>query len=187
MNSPDTKTPFVAIACGGTGGHLFPGLAVAEELKKRGCEIALLISPKDVDQQAVKSARGMEIFTLPAVGLQNRNYFSFAPAFGNRSAPRRKFSKTVRRRPFWRWADLPARRRFSPRENFGAKTFLHESNTIPGRANRFLARFVDEAFVGFPEAAARLKARKITTTGTPVRPQFPAARDACRMPRRARS
>ncbi|MGA2870843.1 MAG: UDP-N-acetylglucosamine--N-acetylmuramyl-(pentapeptide) pyrophosphoryl-undecaprenol N-acetylglucosamine transferase, partial [Verrucomicrobiota bacterium] len=54
----------------------------------------------------------------------------------------------------------------------GTKTFLHESNTIPGRANRFLSRFVDEAFIGFPEAAARLKARKITTTGTPVRPQF---------------
>ena len=57
-------------------------------------------------------------------------------------------------------------------KSFGAKTFLHESNTIPGRANRLLSRFVDEAFVGFPEAAARLKARKITTTGTPVRPEF---------------
>jgi UDP-N-acetylglucosamine--N-acetylmuramyl-(pentapeptide) pyrophosphoryl-undecaprenol N-acetylglucosamine transferase len=54
----------------------------------------------------------------------------------------------------------------------GAKTFLHESNTIPGRANRLLARFVDEAFVGFPSAATRLRARKVTTTGTPVRPQF---------------
>jgi UDP-N-acetylglucosamine--N-acetylmuramyl-(pentapeptide) pyrophosphoryl-undecaprenol N-acetylglucosamine transferase len=56
--------------------------------------------------------------------------------------------------------------------NMGIKTFLHESNTIPGRANRFLARFVNEAFVGFPTAAARLRARKVTTTGTPVRPQF---------------
>ncbi|HTA94651.1 MAG TPA: glycosyltransferase, partial [Verrucomicrobiae bacterium] len=75
MTAPETKSPFVAIACGGTGGHLFPGLAVADELKKRGCYITLLISPKDVDQQAVKSAKGLEIFTLPAVGLQNRNYF----------------------------------------------------------------------------------------------------------------
>ena len=68
MNSDQKKKPFVAIACGGTGGHLFPGLAVAEQLKQRGCDVALLISPKDVDQQAVKSAQGMEIFTLPAVG-----------------------------------------------------------------------------------------------------------------------
>jgi UDP-N-acetylglucosamine--N-acetylmuramyl-(pentapeptide) pyrophosphoryl-undecaprenol N-acetylglucosamine transferase len=55
---------------------------------------------------------------------------------------------------------------------FGAKTFLHESNTIPGKANRFLARFVDEAFIGFPEAAAKLRTKKISVTGTPVRPQF---------------
>ena len=81
MIGTETKTPYVAIACGGTGGHLFPGLAVAEQLKQQGCAAALLISPKLVDQQAVKSANGMEIFTLPAVGLQNGNYFSFAGSF----------------------------------------------------------------------------------------------------------
>ncbi|HEY1490736.1 MAG TPA: glycosyltransferase, partial [Verrucomicrobiae bacterium] len=81
MSSPAAKSPLVAIACGGTGGHLFPGLTVAEELKKRGCSVALLISPKDVDQQAVKSAIGMEIFTLPAVALQDRNYYSFVRSF----------------------------------------------------------------------------------------------------------
>ena len=43
---------------------------------------------------------------------------------------------------------------------FGAKTFLHESNAIPGRSNRILSRVVHEAFVGFPEAEARLKVRK---------------------------
>src|SRR5271154_1600656 len=60
MIAPETKTPFIAIACGGTGGHLFPGIAVAEELKKRGCKIALLISPKEIDQQAVKSAKNFQ-------------------------------------------------------------------------------------------------------------------------------
>ncbi len=49
--------PSVAIACGGTGGHLFPGLAVAEELLLRGCAVTLMVSPKDVDQQAVRSIR----------------------------------------------------------------------------------------------------------------------------------
>jgi UDP-N-acetylglucosamine--N-acetylmuramyl-(pentapeptide) pyrophosphoryl-undecaprenol N-acetylglucosamine transferase len=178
MTEPGANTPFVAIACGGTGGHLFPGLAVAEQLTHRGCAVMLLISPKDVDQQAVKSAHGMEIITLPAVALQNRNYFSFACGF-----VRSLFAvwKIFRRRkpdavltmggftgapPIWVGKD------------FGAKTFLHESNTIPGRANRLLARFVDEVFVGFPEAAARLRAKKISTTGTPVRPQFSVGRDS---------
>ena len=68
MESANPK-PLVAIACGGTGGHLFPGLAVGEALRTRGLDVTLLISPKEVDQQAVKSAQGMTIATLPAVGL----------------------------------------------------------------------------------------------------------------------
>ena len=56
MIPPNPTKPFIAIACGGTGGHLFPGLAVAGQLQVRGCDVALLISPKEIDQSAVKSA-----------------------------------------------------------------------------------------------------------------------------------
>ena len=181
MTAPEAKPPFVAIACGGTGGHLFPGMAVAEQLQKRNCAVALIISPKDVDQQAVKSARDMEIVTLPAVGLQNRNYFSFAGSFvKSLFTARRIFGK---RRP----AAVLAMGGFTSAppiwvgKDFGARTFLHESNTIPGRANRLLARFVDEAFVGFPETVVRLRAPKVTMTGTPVRSRFqPRDPAACR-------
>ncbi|PYJ06553.1 MAG: hypothetical protein DME25_06400, partial [Verrucomicrobia bacterium] len=81
MNRSTQQSPYVAIACGGTGGHLFPGLAVAEQLVDRGCEVALLISPKDVDQRAVKTASGMEIVTLPAVGLQRGHRLAFVRGF----------------------------------------------------------------------------------------------------------
>jgi len=172
MNLNENKNPFVAIACGGTGGHLFPGLAVAEQLKRHGCDVALLISPKDVDQQAVKSARGMEVFTLPAVGLQNRNYFSFAGSFVKSLAAAKKIFRQRRPQAVLAMGGFTSAPPIFAGRKFGAKTFLHESNTIPGKANRFLARFVDEAFVGFPETATRLKARKVTPTGTPVRPQF---------------
>jgi UDP-N-acetylglucosamine--N-acetylmuramyl-(pentapeptide) pyrophosphoryl-undecaprenol N-acetylglucosamine transferase len=177
MNVPEPKTPFVAIACGGTGGHLFPGIAVAGELKKRGCEIGLLISPKEIDQQAVKAAHGMEVFTLPALGLQNRNYMSFALSFWKSY---RAAQQIFKRRPpeavlamggFTSAPPILAARKF------GARTFLHESNIVPGRANRFLARFIDEAFVGFPETAGRIKASKTSVTGTPVRPQFSEGMD----------
>src|SRR5450432_2664173 len=176
MTAPEIKTPFIAIACGGTGGHLFPGIAVAGELKKRGCNVALLISPKDVDQQAVKSAQGFEIFTLPAVGLQNRNYFSFGLSFWKSFCAARKIFKQRKPDAVLAMGGFTSAPPILAARKFSAKTFLHESNTIPGRANRFLARFVDEAFVGFPEAAARLKAYKISVTGTPVRPQFSESR-----------
>jgi UDP-N-acetylglucosamine--N-acetylmuramyl-(pentapeptide) pyrophosphoryl-undecaprenol N-acetylglucosamine transferase len=172
MTFPETHTPFVAIACGGTGGHLFPGLAIAEQLKQRHCAVALLISPKDIDQQAVKTARSVEIFTLPAVGLQNRNYFSFAGSFLKSLFAARKIFRRRRPDAVLAMGGFTSAPPVWVGKDFGAKTFLHESNTIPGRANRLLSRFVNEAFVGFPEAAARLKARKVTTTGTPVRPQF---------------
>lgn len=172
MNASAEKKPFVAIACGGTGGHLFPGLAVAEQLRQRGCTVALLISAKDVDQQAVKNLPGVEIFTLPAVGLQNRNYFSFAVSFWKSY---RLAGKTFKNRPPQAVLAMGGFTSAPPvlaARSVGARTFLHESNTVPGRANRFLSGFVDEAFVGFPGAASRLKARKTNNTGTPVRPQF---------------
>jgi UDP-N-acetylglucosamine--N-acetylmuramyl-(pentapeptide) pyrophosphoryl-undecaprenol N-acetylglucosamine transferase len=172
MNAPGPSTPFVAIACGGTGGHLFPGIAVAEELKKGGCQTALLISPKEIDQQAVKGARDGKIFILPAVGLQNRNYLSFAWSFWKSlRAARIIFKERVPHAVLAMGGFTSAPPVLAARK-IGAKTFLHESNTIPGRANRFLSRFVDGIFVGFPETAGCLKSCKATVTGTPVRPEF---------------
>lgn len=172
MTRSGAQTPFVAIACGGTGGHLFPGLAVAGQLTQRGCAVMLLVSPKEVDQQAVKSAGDLDVVTLPGVGLQNRNYFSFARSFvKSLFAARKTF---CRRKPdaVLTMGGFTGAPPVWVGKDFGAKTFLHESNTIPGRANRLLARWVDEAFVGFPETASRLRVRKVTHTGTPVRPQF---------------
>ena len=172
MNVSETNAPFVAIACGGTGGHLFPGIAVAEELKKRGCRVGLLISPREIDRQAVQAARDVEIFTLPAVGLQNRNYLSFALSFWNSFRAARKIFKGRPPAAVLAMGGFTSAPPILAARQFGAKTFLHESNTIPGRANRFLARLVDEAFIGFPETAGLMKARKTSVTGTPVRPQF---------------
>jgi UDP-N-acetylglucosamine--N-acetylmuramyl-(pentapeptide) pyrophosphoryl-undecaprenol N-acetylglucosamine transferase len=183
MNFSAAKTPFVAIACGGTGGHLFPGIAVAEALKKRGGKIALLISPKEIDRQAVKSAKDFEIFTLPAVGLQNRNYFSFGWSFWKSFRSAREIFKANPPQAVLAMGGFTAAPPILAAKKFGAKTFLHESNAIPGRANRFLAKFVDEAFVGFPEAASRLRVKKISAAGTPVRPQF--SQSAIRNPQSA--
>ena len=177
MTEPGANTPFVAIACGGTGGHLFPGIAVGEELRKRGCKVLLLLSSKEIDLKAVQwhamqSVKGFVKWHLPAVGLQNRNYYSFALSFWKSFRMARILFKAERPDAVLAMGGFTSAPPVLAARKLGAKTFLHESNTIPGRANRFLARFADEAFVGFPEAAARLKVRKVTTTGTPVRPQF---------------
>lgn len=172
--------PRIAIACGGTGGHLFPGLAVARQLALRGCAVTLLVSPKDVDQQAVKAAEGLEVVTLPAVALQRGSRIAFMRGFVRSYLAARRLFKAHPPHAALAMGGFTSVPPVLAARMQGAKTFLHESNTIPGRANRALARFVDAAFVGFPETAHRLKVRQMLSTGTPVRPEFQArARTEC--------
>jgi UDP-N-acetylglucosamine--N-acetylmuramyl-(pentapeptide) pyrophosphoryl-undecaprenol N-acetylglucosamine transferase len=181
MTASPVSTRFVAIACGGTGGHLFPGLAVAEQLVNRQCSVSLLISPKDVDQEAVKSARGMEVVTLAAVALQRGSRLAFVRGFWQSWRASRRLFKSRPPQAALAMGGFTSAPPILAARACGARTFLHESNTIPGRANRWLARFVCQAFVGFPQAAERLHARDITVTGTPVRTVFrPRDVDACR-------
>jgi UDP-N-acetylglucosamine--N-acetylmuramyl-(pentapeptide) pyrophosphoryl-undecaprenol N-acetylglucosamine transferase len=182
MRAEATTKPLVAIACGGTGGHLFPGIAVGEELIQRGCDILLLVSEKEIDEQAVKSAYGMRAVALPAVGLQAGQVAKFVRGFTKSFiAVRRLF----RERPpqivlgMGGFACAPP---ILAGKTLGAATFLHESNSIPGKANRLLAPLVDRVFVGFPQAGGRLRNERIVITGTPVRPQFqPRAPEPCRL------
>jgi len=170
--SPVVTAPFVAIACGGTGGHLFPGLVVGEALVRQGASVALLISPKEVDQEAVKATKDMESITLPAVAFERSHVVRFLRGFGQAFRGARRL---FRQRPpdavlamggFTGAPPILAARLSH------AATFVHESNAIPGRANRWLAPWVDGAFAAFPSTARRLWNRTVMVTGTPVRPQF---------------
>ncbi len=165
-------TPAVAIACGGTGGHLFPGLAVGQQLVQRGCAVTLLISPKEVDQLAAKAAGGMEVVTLPAVGFRRGGWIRFLRGCGQAYWATKKLFQARAPHAVLAMGGFTSVAPVWVGRSFGATTFLHESNTIPGKANRWLSRKVDQAFVGFPEAAHRLRTGCVLTTGTPVRPQF---------------
>lgn len=175
MTEP-SPAPHVAIACGGTGGHLFPGLAVGHELVARGCDVSLLISPKEVDQQAVRGvAHEFNLVTLPAVGLTSRNVLKFAAAsLRSYRAARAAFAQRPPHAVLAMGGFTSAPPVLAGKRS-GAATFLHESNTIPGRANRWLAHVVDECFVGFDEATGSLWNQRVATTGTPVRPGFTEA------------
>lgn len=172
----------VAIACGGTGGHLFPGLAVAGELERYGCDITLCISPREVDQNAVRGVVGMDVLTLPVVGLQGGNLPRFLLATAKSRRQARKHFAGKRPHAVLAMGGFTSAPPILAGRSLGAVTFLHESNTIPGRANRMLAHLVDECFVGFHETVARLWNPRVTWTGTPVRPCIePQETSACRV------
>ncbi|HTI71986.1 MAG TPA: UDP-N-acetylglucosamine--N-acetylmuramyl-(pentapeptide) pyrophosphoryl-undecaprenol N-acetylglucosamine transferase, partial [Candidatus Limnocylindria bacterium] len=170
--NPPLSSPSIAIACGGTGGHLFPGLAVGRALGRLGCRVSLFVSSKGIDQTAVANIADLAVVTLPAVAQQDRNYITFARSMarawsGSKAEFRRNRPDAVL--AMGGFTSCPV---VFAGASTGALTFLHESNTIPGRANRLLAHWVDECFVGFPEAAGRLWNPRVTWTGTPSRDGF---------------
>ncbi len=141
-----------------------------------------MISPKEVDQQAVRNISGMNLVTLPAVGLQRGSELAFLRGFGQSWRAARKSFKSSRPNAVIAMGGFTSAPPVLAAKTCGAYTFLHESNTIPGRANRWLSRLVNRAFVGFPSAAPRLKNSHVTVTGTPVRPCFrPRDPRACRL------
>jgi len=175
VKTPAANRPLVAIACGGTGGHLFPGMAVAEELMIRGCDTVLLVSPKDVDQRIMQSAGGAEFATLPSVGMVKGRRLQFISGFIKSYREVRQLFNRRTPQAVLAMGGFTSAPPVLAARSAGALTFLHESNTIPGRANRWLAHVVNQAFIGFPEAAGRLHHPNVLCTGTPVRPQFQAA------------
>jgi UDP-N-acetylglucosamine--N-acetylmuramyl-(pentapeptide) pyrophosphoryl-undecaprenol N-acetylglucosamine transferase len=164
--------PYIAIACGGTGGHLYPGIAIAEALQRRDFDVLLLISPKEVDQSATRSVIGMDIETLPAVGLSAGGLPAFARGFWRSLKTSRAIFKRRPPQAVLAMGGFTSAPPIIAAKSFRAATFIHEANSIPGRANRWLAPWVGQAFVYFPMATRGLRQRKAFVTGMPVRSQF---------------
>lgn len=182
MKLPAAHTPLAAIACGGSGGHLYPGLAVAEALQARGCDPLLLVSLKQVDQQAAASAVNVRVAALPAVALERGRLTAFAGgAWRAFRAARRLFAERPPAAVLAMGGFTGAPPVLAAKAHHAA-AFLHEGNSVPGRANRWLIHLVDGAFVYFPGAGARLGRRRALVTGMPVRSHFqPQEPEGCRL------
>ena len=172
MISQLEQSPHLVIACGGTGGHLFPGVAVGAEWLRRGGRATLVVSEKEIDQVALQGETRFRILKLPALGTGQgsllaigrglwRSYRTCCQSFAELPP-----QAVLAMGGFTSVAPILAGRRH------GAALFLHDSNAIPGRANRWLSLLTDEAFVGFEQARAHLRTALTLPTGTPVRPQF---------------
>jgi UDP-N-acetylglucosamine--N-acetylmuramyl-(pentapeptide) pyrophosphoryl-undecaprenol N-acetylglucosamine transferase len=172
MTCTDPRSFPVAIACGGTGGHLFPGVAVAAQLRQCRCAVTLLVSPKQVDQEAVKGLSGVEVITLPAVGLERGRVGLFCRRFAQSYCAARRVFRERPPKAVLAMGGFTSAPPILAARRMGCRTFLHESNTVPGRANRWLSWIVQRSFLGFPSAAGGLHCRNVTVTGTPVRPEF---------------
>ena len=160
------------IACGGTGGHLSPGIAVAQELTARGHRCKLLISEKRVDQALCSAYPELAFIPLSGVGFSKKLSNlprCFLAAFKNILQSFRLLRNTK--------ADAVIG--FGGFTNVGivlaAKflrkpCFLHEANRIPGRAVRVLGRWATVVYV--PEIFQNQQHLRMKVCGFPIRREF---------------
>ncbi|MGY8903757.1 MAG: undecaprenyldiphospho-muramoylpentapeptide beta-N-acetylglucosaminyltransferase [Burkholderiales bacterium] len=157
------------IMAGGTGGHIFPGLAVAEALRLRGWRVHWLGSPASMEADLVPS-RGYELETIDFGGVRGKGLVTLA------------FLPLRLLRAFWQ--SIQVMRRVKPDVLVGLGGYisfpggmmgvllgkplvLHEQNSVAGMANRVLAGVADRVFTAFP---AVLKGAQ--WVGNPLRTEF---------------
>lgn len=161
----------IAIACGGTGGHLFPGIAVAQTLHQRGHEVMLLVSAKQIDAVALKDYPEFRAEVIPGIGWTGMN--PQALRFLYKILQARTVCKSLFKsfKPnavlgmggFTSAVPLMVGRRMK------ASTYLHESNAIPGRVTKLLSKQVSRLFLGLDACQSYLEGIDTVVTGTPLR------------------
>jgi len=165
----------VLIACGGTGGHLFPGIAVAEALRARGHEVLLLISEKKVDSQASAKYTHLRFETVPAVAKPatlSPKMLPFLLKLWKTTAHCKKLLRTFQADAVLGMGGFTSLPPVYAGHKLGLKTFIHDSNARPGRANVMTSRFCTQIFLGFDAAKSFFPGRETVQTGTPVRPEI---------------
>ena len=172
--APMSPAPLhVLLAGGGTGGHVFPALAVGEELQARGWRVSFTGSTAGLEERLV-TQRGLPFFPLPAKPLVGRGVLGKAQALMTVASSGRAAAKLIRQ--IGAHVVLGTGGYVSAPAVFGARLarrpiLLLEPNGRAGVANRWLSRWATAAAVGYRETIADLKC-PCFVTGVPVRSAF---------------
>jgi UDP-N-acetylglucosamine--N-acetylmuramyl-(pentapeptide) pyrophosphoryl-undecaprenol N-acetylglucosamine transferase len=176
----------ILIAGGGTGGHLFPGVAIAEEFRRRNqTNNVLFIGTKRGLEARVLPQLGFDLETLEVEGIKGRGMARSLAAL--LKIPRSLIQSRRIIRGFGPdivigvggYASGPAvlAARF-----MGVPTAIAEQNAIPGETNKILGRFADRIFVSFPETTRWFRPGRVRVTGNPIRASIAGAAKRERRP-----
>ena len=169
----DIKELRIVIAGGGTGGHLFPGIAVAQEFISRSPGVEVIFVGTDrVFEKSILSEKGFRHLSISAEGIKGRSWWRKLLSIF-------KLPKGILESM---WILL----KFRPHLVVGVggysagpvvmgawllrvKRVLHEQNILPGVTNRMLSRFSECIFVSFEQTKQYFKAHRVMVTGNPIR------------------
>jgi UDP-N-acetylglucosamine--N-acetylmuramyl-(pentapeptide) pyrophosphoryl-undecaprenol N-acetylglucosamine transferase len=178
-NDKKGQTSRVIIAGGGTGGHLFPGIAIAEEFLKRDQKNAVLfIGTERGLEKKVLGNLGYPLMILDVQGIKGRGLADSLQAVLKIPKSMIQSLKIIREfRPdlvigVGGYASGPS---VMMACLMGIKTAVAEQNVVPGVTNRILGKFVDRIFVTFSDTRKWFSDKKAFVSGNPVRAGFQAA------------
>jgi UDP-N-acetylglucosamine--N-acetylmuramyl-(pentapeptide) pyrophosphoryl-undecaprenol N-acetylglucosamine transferase len=167
------------IAGGGTGGHVFPGIAIAEAflLLAPGGSVSFVGTERGLEAGAVPS-RGYEIDFVPSGPIKGKGAGGLLGMGRMVKGIAASFSVLRRRRPdlvfgVGGYASVPVS---VAAVASGIPLFLQEQNAVPGRANRMLGRMARKVYAGFQGASAYFPPGRTEFSGNPVRREVVAAR-----------
>ena len=163
------RTPCALVMAGGTGGHIFPGLAVAEALRERGWRVHWLGAPNSMESRLVPP-RGFALETIDFGGVRGKGITTLL--------------LLPLRLQIAFWQALQVVRRVQPDVLVGLGGYitfpggmmgtllgkpmvLHEQNSVAGMANKILAGIADRVFTAFPNVM-----KKAQWVGNPLRTAF---------------
>jgi UDP-N-acetylglucosamine--N-acetylmuramyl-(pentapeptide) pyrophosphoryl-undecaprenol N-acetylglucosamine transferase len=159
------------IAASGTGGHLFPALAVAKQLSDY--HIEWLGVPNRLETQLVPQQYKLNVISVE--GFQKGLGFASLLTFGKLIAAVARVRKLLKQGQFqgvFTTGGYIAGPAVMAARSLGIPVILHESNAFPGKVTRFFGPWCSAVALGFREAAKYLPRVKTVYTSTPVRPQF---------------
>ena len=172
--------PGLVIACGGTGGHLFPGLAVAEAWTAAGGRVLLLVSEKKIDREASKkydSYRFETISALPKPSTFSPKMISFVLNVWKTIGHCRRLLRDFEADAVLGMGGFTSLPPVVAAKKLGIPAFVHDSNALPGKANRMTSRWCDEVFIGLDAARRHFPGKQCVVTGTPVRRELQSLPD----------
>ncbi len=161
------------MAGGGTGGHLFPALAVASQLKERvrDCRILFVIGKRGRGEEILKG-QGHQVIRLNIEGFKGRSISKALMVMAMLPKSVLDSVKILRghgAQLVFGVGGYTAGPVCVAARLLGVKVAIHEQNTYPGLTNRLLSRISERVFISFEESRRFLRGAQVVLTGTPIR------------------
>lgn len=167
----------VIMTCGGTGGHIYPGIAIADEIKRRRPDAKILFVGSEIGMERdIVPQNGYDIELIQADGFNREHLLKNIDVIKKLIRGSRKSHEILKSfRPdvvigTGGYASAPIMKAAQKKH---IPTYVHEQNAIPGMANKILEKKVEKLFLGFEEASKHFKyPEKHVVAGNPVRREF---------------